>query len=176
MIARLESVSYRYPGADSDALRNVSLDVGESDFLLLAGPSAGGKSTLLRLFNGLIPQFHGGQISGQLRVGDHDPTRTPTREMARISGMVFQEPEAQSVADTVEDEIAFGMEQHGLPPPEMRLRVEGLLSSLCIEHLRLRTLSTLSGGERQRVAIAAVLALQPKILLLDEPTSQLDPA
>lgn len=176
MIARLQELSYRYPGADSPALRNVSLEVGEDAFLLLAGPSAGGKSTLLRLFNGLIPQFHGGEVSGQMRVGELDPARTPTRQMARIAGMVFQEPEAQSVADTVEQEIAFGMEQHGLPAPEMRRRVDGLLASLRIEHLRLRTLSTLSGGERQRVAIAAVLALQPRLLLLDEPTSQLDPA
>ena len=176
MIAQLHELTYRYPGADSPALRNVSLDIGEGAFLLLAGPSAGGKSTLLRLFNGLIPQFHGGEISGQMRVGELDPARTPTREMARIAGMVFQEPESQSVADTVEDEIAFGMEQHGIPAPEMRRRVEALLASLRVEHLRLRTLSTLSGGERQRVAIAAVLALEPRLLLLDEPTSQLDPA
>lgn len=176
MIALLEGVSYRYPGADSDALRNVALEVDEGAFLLLAGPSAGGKSTLLRLFNGLIPQFHGGQISGHMRVGGLDPVSTPTRQMARIAGMVFQEPEAQSVADTVEDEIAFGMEQHGVPQPEMRLRVETLLATLGIEHLRRRILSTLSGGERQRVAIAAVLALQPRLLLLDEPASQLDPA
>ncbi|MEP7214832.1 MAG: ATP-binding cassette domain-containing protein, partial [Anaerolineaceae bacterium] len=169
-------LSYRYPGADSPALRNVTLEVDAAAFLLLAGPSAGGKSTLLRLFNGLIPQFHGGDISGQVRVGELDPARTPTRQMARIAGMVFQEPEAQSVADNVEEEIAFGMEQHAVPAPEMQRRVEALLSSLRIEHLRLRTLSTLSGGERQRVAIAAVLALQPRLLLLDEPTSQLDPA
>ena len=176
MIARLEGLSYRYPGGDSPALRNVTLDVDDAAFLLLAGPSAGGKSTLLRLFNGLIPQFHGGEVSGRMRVGELDPARTPTRQMARIAGMVFQEPEAQSVADSVEEEIAFGMEQHGVPPPDMRRRVEALLSSLRIEHLRSRTLSTLSGGERQRVAIAAVLALQPRLLLLDEPTSQLDPA
>ncbi|MEP6872331.1 MAG: ABC transporter ATP-binding protein, partial [Anaerolineaceae bacterium] len=176
MIARLDELSYRYPDADSPALRNVTLEIDENAFLLLAGPSAGGKSTLLRLFNGLIPQFHGGEVSGRIRIGELDPARTPTREMARIAGMVFQEPEAQSVADTVEEEIAFGMEQHGVPAPEMRQRVEALLSSLRIEHLRLRTLSTLSGGERQRVAIAAVLALEPRLLLLDEPTSQLDPA
>jgi len=176
VIATLLGVSYRYPGADSPALRNVSLDIAEDAFLLLAGPSAGGKSSLLRLFNGLIPQFHGGEVSGQMRVGEMDPARTPTRQMARIAGMVFQEPEAQSVADTVEDEIAFGMEQHGVPALEMRRRVETLFESLHIEQLRSRTLATLSGGERQRVAIAAVLALQPRLLLLDEPTSQLDPA
>ena len=175
MIARLERVTYRYPGADTDTLRNVVAGIEDSAFTLLAGPSAGGKSTLLRLFNGLIPQFHGGTLSGSLDVATRDPSRTPAREMARIAGMVFQEPEAQSVAETVEDEIAFGMEQQALAPDVMRRQVDALLAALGIEHLRLRTLTTLSGGERQRVAIAAVLALEPRLLLLDEPTSQLDP-
>ena len=176
MIARLDHVTYRYPAADSDALRNVAAEIRDASFTLLAGPSAGGKSTLLRLFNGLVPQFHGGTLSGRIEVAGCDPSRTPAREMARLAGMVFQEPEAQSVAETVEDEIAFGMEQQGVVPEVMRRRVDDLSGALGIEHLRLRTLSTLSGGERQRVAIAAVLALQPRMLLLDEPTSQLDPA
>ncbi len=143
---------------------------------MLAGPSAGGKSTLLRLFNGLVPQFHGGRISGAISVAELDPVTTPTRRMAAVAGFVFQEPEAQAVTESVEDEIAFGMEQHGIAVPEMRRRLEVLLGSLGIEHLRHRRLATLSGGERQRVAIASVLALEPRLLLLDEPTSQLDPA
>lgn len=175
MIAQLDQVTYRYPAAEGDALRNVTMEVQPGAFTLVAGPSAGGKSTLLRLFNGLIPQFHGGALSGGLTVAGRDPSRTPTREMARIAGMVFQEPEAQSVAETVEDEIAFGMEQQGVPRLQMRQHVDDLLAALGIEHLRLRALGTLSGGERQRVAIAAVLALEPLLLLLDEPTSQLDP-
>ena len=176
MIADLADVNYTYPGAADRVLTSVNLRVREGDFTLVAGPSAGGKSTLVRLFNGLIPQFYGGKIGGSIVVDDHDPSRTPTRELAAIAGMVFQEPEAQGVSDTVEDEIAFGMEQHAVPPREMASRLDELLERFGIAHLRARRLRTLSGGERQRVAIAAALALRPRLLLLDEPTSQLDPA
>ncbi|MEO9255296.1 MAG: ABC transporter ATP-binding protein, partial [Tepidiformaceae bacterium] len=158
MIASLRGVSYSYPGNGARALDDVDLDVKEGSFQLLAGPSAGGKSTLLRLFNGLVPQFHGGRLAGSLTVTGLAPSRTPARRMATIAGLVFQEPESQAVADTVEDEIAFGMEQHGIAPNVMRARIDTLLASLSIEHLRLRRLANLSGGERQRVAIAAVLA------------------
>jgi energy-coupling factor transport system ATP-binding protein len=176
MIATLRNVTYSYPNVPTPALVNVSLDIAAGSFTLLAGPSAGGKSTLLRLFNGLVPQFHGGRLGGSISVTGLDPARTPTRRMATVAGLIFQEPEAQAVAEAVEDEIAFGMEQHGTAPAEMRRRLDDLLVALGIEHLRYRRLSTLSGGERQRVAIASVLALEPRLLLLDEPTSQLDPA
>jgi energy-coupling factor transport system ATP-binding protein len=174
-IARLDDIRYWYPGATVPALDRVSLEVEEGSFQLLAGPSAGGKSTLLRVFNGLVPQFHGGRLSGSADVLGCDPSRTPARQMALLAGIVFQEPEAQAIAETVEDEIAFGMEQHGVPRPEMRIATDRVLNAMAIDHLRFRQLQTLSGGERQRVAIAAVLALRPRLLLLDEPTSQLDP-
>ena len=180
MTITFERLSYAYPAeagmAPVWALDDVGTAIAEGSFGLLAGPSAGGKSTLLRVVNGLVPQFHGGRMTGRVDVQGLDPSRTPAREMARRVGMVFQEPEAQAVAETVEDEIAFGMEQQGVAQPEMRRRVDALLSDLGIEDLRYRRLPTLSGGERQRVAIAAVLALEPAILLLDEPTSQVDPA
>lgn len=176
MIARLEGYSYTYPGATTPALKDVSLAVLQGAFTLVAGPSAGGKSTFLRVFNGLVPQFHGGRCFGTAVVAGLDPARTPTRHMATVAGLVFQEPEAQAIADTVEEEVAFGMEQLGVARPEMHRRMDGLLDALGIEHLRHRRIPTLSGGERQRVAIAAVLALEPRLLLLDEPTSQLDPA
>jgi energy-coupling factor transport system ATP-binding protein len=174
-LATLTGVSYTYPAGPAPALAGVSLEIDAGGSTLLAGPSAGGKSTLLRVFNGLVPQFHGGRMSGHALVAGLDPSRTPSRRMAAVAGMVFQEPESQAVAETVEEEIAFGMEQQGIAPAEMRRRLERLLARLGIEHLRYRRLLTLSGGERQRVAIASVLALEPPLLLLVEPTSQLDP-
>lgn len=175
-LASLRELSYWYPGASAPALSHVDLEVSHGDFALLAGHSAGGKSTLLRVFNGLVPQFHGGRMSGTALVSGHDPARTPARYMALLAGMVFQEPEAQAVAETVEEEVAFGLEQQGVPAAEIGRRLESVLNDIAIEHLRHRRLHTLSGGERQRVALASVLALQPELLLLDEPTSQLDPA
>ena len=175
MIATLDRVTYTYPARHSPALRQVQLTLDEGRFVVVAGPSAGGKSTFLRLFNGLVPQFSGGRFEGRVSVCGRDATRTPSRDLARTAGMVFQDPEAQSIVDRVEDEIAFALEQRGLRPSEMRARIDGVLRALAIEHLRDRRLTTLSGGERQRVAIVAVLALGPRLLLLDEPTSQLDP-
>jgi len=175
-IATLGDVTYTYPGSHGPALDSVSCEIEAGEYVLLAGPSAGGKSTLLRVFNGLVPQFHGGRISGRALVAGMDPARTPARRMAALAGMVFQEPESQTVAETVEEEVAFGMEQEGIVRGEMRRRIDALLGALNIGQLRYRRLATLSGGERQRVAIASVLALEPALLLLDEPTSQLDPA
>ena len=175
MIATLDQVTYTYPAGDGPALRGVDLTLDEGRFVVVAGPSAGGKSTFLRLFNGLVPQFSGGRFAGRVIVCGRDASRTASRDLALTAGMVFQDPEAQSIVDRVEDEIAFALEQRGLPPSEMRARIDDVLRALAIEHLRDRRLTTLSGGERQRVAIAAVLALGPRLLLLDEPTSQLDP-
>jgi energy-coupling factor transport system ATP-binding protein len=176
VIASLRSLSYRYPAAPDWTLRDINLDVEEGTFTLVAGPSAGGKSTLLRVFNGLVPQFHGGVFQGEATVAGIDPVATAARRLASVAGMVFQEPESQAITDIVEDEVAFGMEQHGVPRDHMRRRMYALLEALGIAHVRFRAINSLSGGERQRVAIAAVLALEPRLLLLDEPTSQIDPA
>lgn len=175
MAVTFDAVTYSFPRQERPAIADAHAHIEPGTFALLAGPSAGGKSTFLRLCNGLSPQFHGGKLSGTVTVMGREPSRIPARDMARVAGLVFQEPEAQGIADTVDDEIAFGMEQQGIPRAVMITRLERLLAQLGLESLRERRLSTLSGGERQRVAIAAVLAIEPPILLLDEPTSQLDP-
>ena len=171
--ARLRDVSYWYPGTARPALDGVTLDL-EPGLTLVAGDSGGGKSTLLRLLNGLVPQFHGGRICGSGEIVGLDPFRTPVSYLARHVGLVFQDVETQSVYGTVEREIAFGLENVGLSRARMVDRVEAALASMAIEHLRNRRLDTLSGGERQRVQLASVLALEPDVIALDEPTSQLD--
>lgn len=172
---RFDRVTYRYPGAKAPILRDVSLEIGEGEFALVIGASGAGKSTLLRCINGLVPHFYGGVLEGTVRVAGRDPVQAGPAAMSRLVGFVFQNPEAQFVVDTVEAELAFAMENHNLPPAAMRKRIEEVLDQLGIAHLRERRISTLSGGEKQRVAIAAVLTLQPQVLVLDEPTSQLDP-
>jgi energy-coupling factor transporter ATP-binding protein EcfA2 len=168
-------LTYRYPGREEPVLRDLSLEIGEGEFLLVIGPSGAGKSTLLRCLNGLVPHFYGGSLAGRVRVAGRDPVAVGPRGMADAVGFVLQDPEAQFVVDKVEDELAFALENQGVDPLVMRKRVEEALDQLNIAHLRQRSVNTLSGGERQRVAIAAVMTLQPRVLVLDEPTSQLDP-
>lgn len=174
-IVQARGLTFAYGSSERPVLRDVCFDVREGELIVLAGPSGGGKSTLLRCINGLIPHFHGGTFGGEVRIASVDTRTRQPRELASLAGMVFQEPEAQTVANTVEDEIIFGLENLGAAPNVTRKRLEEMLDALSLVHLRNREMTTLSGGERQRVAIAAVLTMQPRVLLLDEPTSQLDP-
>jgi energy-coupling factor transport system ATP-binding protein len=174
-IATFSELTYRYPGRETPALRELNWTVAPGEFVTVTGPSGSGKSTLLRCLNGLTPHFSGGTFDGVVIVAGHDTRRYSPRVLARLTGFVFQDPEAQFIAGRVDDELAFGMEQLGVPAVTMRKRVEEVLDLLGIAALRDREIATLSGGERQRVAVAAALALQPSMLALDEPTSQLDP-
>jgi energy-coupling factor transport system ATP-binding protein len=175
IVAEAADLGFAYGGSQRCVLHGVDVTLDEGEFVLVTGPSGGGKSTLLRCFNGLIPHFHGGRFAGDVIVGGMNTRTHQPRELAFAAGMVFQEPEGQSVARIVQEEIVFGLENRGTDATTIRKRLEEVLDALGIAALRSREMRTLSGGERQRVAIASVLTMQPSLILMDEPTSQLDP-
>ncbi|MEW2378601.1 ATP-binding cassette domain-containing protein [Micromonospora sp. NPDC047812] len=170
-----DRVTVRYAESDRPTLRDVTLHIGEGELCLVVGRTGTGKSTLLRAINGLVPHFTGGTLHGSVTVDGRDTRRHPPRDLADVVGVVGQDPLSGFVTDTVEEELAYGMEQLALPATVMRKRVEETLDLLGIAELRDRPLRTLSGGQQQRVAIGAVLTAHPKVLVLDEPTSALDP-
>ncbi|MEU2714838.1 ATP-binding cassette domain-containing protein [Streptomyces sp. NPDC007205] len=173
---RFEDVSVTYDGAAEPTVRRVDFEVPEGELVLLVGPSGVGKSTVLGAVSGLVPHFTGGTLRGRVTVTGRDTRTHKPRELADVVGTVGQDPLAHFVTDTVEDELAYGMESLGLPPGVMRRRVEETLDLLGLAGLRDRPIATLSGGQRQRVAIGSVLTPHPQVLVLDEPTSALDPA
>jgi energy-coupling factor transporter ATPase len=175
VLIETKDVTYTYPGATKPSIEKVSITINKGDFVILTGPSGCGKTTLCRCFNGLVPHFYNGKLEGTITVVGLNVVDHKIHELARHVGLVFQNPENQLFALSVEKDVAFGLENFAMPRGEMRKRVDWALQIAGISDLGGRPPHELSGGQQQRVAIASVLAMQPEILILDEPTSFLDP-
>jgi len=174
-VIETKNLTYTYPGGTGPSISDVSIKIEKGEFTLITGPSGCGKTTLCRCFNGLIPHFYQGEMKGEVTITDLNVTEHPIYEIARHVGLVFQNPENQLFALSVEKDVAFGLENLGVPREEMRKKVDWALQLTGIYDLRERAPHELSGGQQQRVAIASVLAMQPQVIVLDEPTSFLDP-
>jgi len=179
-ILTIEKFSYAYPSIDISkepqwVFQDLTLDVEEGEFVSVMGPTGVGKTTLCLALNGIVPQSTGGIIRGDIWVDGLNTKSHPISKLAQRVGMVFQDPDAQLFQVNVEAEVAFGLENLGVPRDEIRKRVDWALSVVHLQGFDLTPLSYLSGGQKQRVAIAAILAMRPKILVLDEPTTNLDP-
>lgn len=172
---QIDQLNFQYNDSQHLILVDINLKFKPGEFVLIVGPSGSGKSTLIRTLNALIPNFYGGRISGSVNVQDMNTFTTPTRVMAGKVGMIFQNPENQLFMSDVESEIAFGMENLNFSKKTMIKRMEEILDSFGITHLRKKSIASLSGGEKQKVAIASIIAMNPEILILDEPTAELDP-
>jgi energy-coupling factor transport system ATP-binding protein len=174
-LARADRLTFTYPEADVPALRQVSLEIEPGEVIAVLGPSGSGKSTLLRAFAGLVPHFHGGRFEGRVEVAGRDTRSIRPAELAGTVASVFQDPEEQIVLSRVIREVAFGLENIGTSSEDIVDRAHEALAAVGSEHLAERDVAELSGGELQRVCLASAVALRPQLLLLDEPTSQLDP-
>ncbi len=174
-IIEIENLTYTYPGGKIPSIDNISLKVNKGEFVLITGPSGCGKTTLCRCFNGLVPNFYQGELKGEITVNGLKTSSKQTYELAKYVGLVFQNPENQLFALSIEKDVAFGLENLGVERKEIRKRVDWALKQVGIYDLRERSPHEVSGGQQQRVAIASVLAMRPELIVLDEPTSFLDP-
>ena len=174
-IIEIENLTYTYPGGKTPSIDNVSLKVNKGEFVLITGPSGCGKTTLCRCFNGLVPNFYQGELKGEITVNGLKTSSKQTYELAKYVGLVFQNPENQLFALSIEKDVAFGLENLGVNRKDIRKRVDWALKQVGIYDLRERSPHEVSGGQQQRVAIASVLAMRPELIVLDEPTSFLDP-
>jgi len=172
----IRSLTFRYDGAEEDALRDVTLEIPDGAFLGIIGPAGAGKTTLALSVGGIIPHEIRGDFYGAVKVDGLDTADNKLTDLSRLVGTVFQDVESQIVSSVVEDEILYGLENFGIPRDEIEERMDFALGQVGIAGLRHRTISSLSGGQRQKVAIASLVALRPKILVLDEPTGELDPS
>ncbi|HKT21043.1 MAG TPA: ABC transporter ATP-binding protein [Nitrososphaerales archaeon] len=174
-ILEIEDLSFRYPEAPRDAVSHFDLRIPAGEIVVLAGPSGCGKSTLLRAVNGLIPHMYSGEYAGEVKVAGESVKGSDMRDLSQRVGFLFQNPENQIFMFTVERDVAFGLENIGIERSEMRARVDEALRLLGISDLAQRAPHELSDGQKQRVALAGVLAMRPRLVILDEPTSLLDP-
>lgn len=174
-VIETKGLTYTYPGGSKQSITDVSIKIEKGEFALITGPSGCGKTTLCRCFNGLIPHFYQGEMKGETTVAGMNISEHPIHELAKHVGLVFQNPENQLFALSVEKDVAFGLENLGTKRETMREKVDWALELTRIYDLRERAPYELSGGQQQRVAIASVLAMQPEVMVLDEPTSFLDP-
>jgi energy-coupling factor transporter ATPase len=174
-IIEFDRVTFQYAASETHALENVSLTIEEGEYVAILGLNGAGKTTLELCINGIIPNMVMGDLEGDIKVAGMDPTETPVREMAKVVGIVFDNPEFQMSQMTVAEEVALGLENLGIAYEEMRGRITDALAMVDLVGFEERMPLALSGGQQQRLAIAAVLAMRPRILVMDEPTSNLDP-
>ena len=171
----IQDLSFTYKGEEKPALQEIRLSIPDGGFLGVIGPAGAGKTTLARAVSAMIPHHYTGDYYGSVRVNGMDTVETSLEEISRLVGMVFQDVDSQIISPVVEDELLYGLENFGIPREEIPARMEEALAKVGITELRERTIGSLSGGQRQKVAIASIIALRPKILVLDEPTGELDP-
>ena len=171
----IRELTFTYQGESKPALREISLSVPDGAFVGVIGPAGAGKTTLARVISGVIPHHYNGDYYGSVKVDGLDTVDTPLTGLSRLVGMVFQDVDSQIISSVVEDELLYGLENFGVPHAEIPARMDFALEKVGIAHLKDRSIASLSGGQRQKAAIASVVALRPKVLVLDEPTGELDP-
>ena len=174
-IIKFKNFHFRYKGNDEYALKNINLEIGSNKFILLAGETGSGKTSLIRCMNGLIPQFYAGYYKGHVEISGKNTNETTISELSNDIGIVFQNPENQLITMNVEHEIAFGLENLGISREIIREKIKEVVEITEIESIIDKAPFEISGGEQQRVAIASILVLEPRVIILDEPTANLDP-
>lgn len=172
----IRDLSFTYRESSQPTVRNINLSIPDGQFVGITGAAGSGKSTLTYAFNGIIPHCYPGEFYGAVLIDGHDTVDTSLTDISRLVGSVCQDIDSQMVSSVVEDELVYGLENFAIPKEEVEPRLEEALRAMGIEDLRDRAIASLSGGQKQKVAVASILALRPKVLVLDEPTAELDPA